>query len=289
MNLDHACQREGGRLTPRNVRQAPKLITIGDIVAFDGMTPFAVGFVLLVHFIGFYIRGALGFGSNMPIVLLTTWVLGPHHAILLVALTSGIAQVHLLPQGFRNTDWSIARMLALGMMAGIVFGTWVFAEIEADWLVLLLGGLILGILLMDRFQAIKRLKRRINLRSHTLASILAAISGSVGTISGGGGLYFLVAYLKLVCANPAVLRSTNVFLSGAFMLFRLCLLTYAGLFTPILLVEALLVAPAVFLGSWAGSRLFHASSPERFYAILQFVLFAAAAALFIKGLLYLFA
>ena len=100
------------------------------------MTSFDVGFVLLAHFIGFYIRGALGFGSNMPIVLLTTWVLGPHHAILLVALTSGIAQIHLLPQGFRHTDWPIARMLALGMMAGIVFGTWVFAEIEADWLVL---------------------------------------------------------------------------------------------------------------------------------------------------------
>lgn len=264
------------------------MITIGDVVAFDGMTFFDVGFVLLVHFIGFFIRGALGFGSNMPIVLLTTWVLGPHHAILLVALTSGIAQVHLLPQGFRHTDWLIARMLALGMMAGIVFGTWVFAKIEVDWLVILLGGLILGILLMDRFQVIERLQRRINLRSHALASILAAISGTVGTISGGGGLYFLVAYLKLVCANPMVLRSTNVFLSGAFMLFRLCLLTYAGLFTSTLLVEAVLVTPAVFLGSWAGTRLFNASSPERFYNILQFVLFAAAATLFLKGLLYLF-
>jgi uncharacterized membrane protein YfcA len=251
------------------------LITIGDIVAFDGMTSFDVSFVLLAHLIGFYIRGALGFGSNMPIVLLTTWVLDPHHAILLVALTSGIAQVHLLPQGFRHTDWPIARMLALGMMAGIVFGTWVFAEIEADWLVLLLGGLILSILLMARFQAIEQLQQRINLRSHALASLLAVISGTVGTISGGGGLYFLVAYLKLICANPTVLRSTNVFLSGAFMLFRLCLLTYAGLFTPTLLVEALLIAPVVFLGSWTGTRLFNASSPERFNNFLQFFLFAA--------------
>ena len=116
------------------------MITLGGVTAFETLGAAAVALVLVAHFVGFYIRGALGFGSNMPIVLLTTWVLGPHHAILLVALTSGIAQVHLLPQGFRDTDWHVARMLALGMMVGITLGIWVFAGIEADWLVLLLGG-----------------------------------------------------------------------------------------------------------------------------------------------------
>ena len=263
------------------------MIAIGDIVAFDGIGFVAMAFILAVHFTGFYIRGALGFGSNMPIVLLTTWVLGPHQAILLVALTSGLAQFHLLPQGFRHTDWSIARILAFGMMVGIGFGVWVFAGIEADWLVMLLGALIIGILLMDRFRLIKRLQTFIDLRSPILVSVLATISGTVGTISGGGGLYFLVVYLKLVCATPEILRSTNVFLAGAFMLFLLTLLTFVGLFTPELLLEALIVAPAVFLGSWAGTRFFHASSPEPFYNILQLVLLAAAIALFVKGVLFL--
>ena len=263
------------------------MINLGGVTAFETLGAAAVALVLVAHFVGFYIRGALGFGSNMPIVLLTTWVLGPHHAILLVALTSGIAQVHLLPQGFRETDWHVARMLALGMMVGITLGIWVFADIEADWLVLLLGGLIIGILLMDRFRLIEHLRRVVDLRSPALASVLAVTSGTVGTISGGGGLYFLVVYLKLVCATPAALRSTNVFLSGAFMIFRLALLTYAGLFTPQLLLEALVIAPVVFLGSCAGTRLFHAATAERFYNFLQLVLLAAAAALFVKGLIYL--
>ncbi|MED6311583.1 MAG: hypothetical protein VX624_17025 [Pseudomonadota bacterium] len=58
----------------------------------------------------------------MPIVLFTAWVLGPHQTILLVALTSGPAQIHLLPDRFCHTDSSIARILAFGMMAGIGFG-----------------------------------------------------------------------------------------------------------------------------------------------------------------------
>ena len=140
---------------------------------------------------------------------------------------------------------------------------------------------------MDRFRLIERLQSYIDLRSPILVTMLAAISGAVGTISGGGGLYFLVVYLKLVCATPKILRSTNVFLAGTFLLFRLILLTFAGMFTPELLVEALIVAPAVFLGSWAGTRLFQASSPESSYNILQLVLLAAAVVLFVKGILFL--
>ncbi|MBO88511.1 MAG: hypothetical protein CMP14_03230 [Rickettsiales bacterium] len=263
------------------------MITIGEFIAFEGVGVASIAFILAAHFLGFYIRGLLGFGSNLPIVLLTIWVLGPHQAILLVALTSGLAQVHLLPQGFRRTDWSIARRLAIGMMAGIGLGVWVFAGIDADWLVMLLSALIIGILLMDRFRIIEHLQSYIDLRSSILVTMLATISGAVGTVSGGGGLYFLVVYLKLVCATPEILRSTNVFLAGTFLLFRLILLTFAGMFTPELLAEAFIVAPAVFLGSWAGTRLFQASSPERFYSILQLVLLAAAVALFVKGILFL--
>jgi len=263
------------------------MITPGGIVAFESIGAAAIAFVLLAHFLGFFVRGALGFGSNMPIVLLTTWVLGPHHAILLVALTSGIAQIHLLPQGFRDTDWTVARMLAIGMMAGIVIGVWIFAGIKADWLVLLLGGLIILIILMDRLRLIERLRRVVDLRSPILASVLAATSGTIGTISGGGGLYFLVVYLKLVCATPGALRSTNVFLSGSFMIFRISLLAYAGLFTPNLFLEAFIITPAVLLGSWAGTRLFRALDPKRFYNLIQIVLLAAAAALFVRGLIFL--
>lgn len=263
------------------------MIALGDIAAFEGLGAAAIGFILLSHFIGFFIRGAFGFGSNMPIVLLTTWVLGPHHAILLVALTSGIAQVHLLPQGFRHTDWAIVRRLTLGLLAGIILGVWIFAEIEADWLMLLLGLLLVVILLLDWLHLIERMQRRIDLRSRAVAGFLAAVSGSVGTVSGGGGLYFLVVYLKLVCPGPAALRSTNVFLSGAFMIVRLTLLALAGLFTPELLLEAALLAPAVLLGGWAGTRTFHRTSPERFYRWLQLVLMAAALALAVKGLQYI--
>ena len=161
---------------------------------------------------------------------------GPASSDLLVALTSGLAQIHLLPQGFRHTDWSTARILAFGMMAG---------SVRCLGLCRYRGGLAghaarsfdHQILLMERLRLIKRLQTFRSPFAYP-GGVLATTSGTVGKISGGGSLYFLVVYLKLVCATPEILRGTNVFLAGAFMLFRLTLLTFVGLFTPELLFGA---------------------------------------------------
>ena len=68
------------------------------IAPFEGVPAWAIACVIASYFFGFFVRGAFGFGSNMPIVLLTTWLLGPHHAILLTAVAALAAQLHLLPQ-----------------------------------------------------------------------------------------------------------------------------------------------------------------------------------------------
>jgi hypothetical protein len=261
------------------------MIVLGDTSAFADLGAGAILFIFGAHFLGFFIRGAFGFGSNMPIVLLTTWVLEPHHAILLVALTSGIAQFHLLPQGVRSADWAIVRPLSLGMLVGVMLGVWVFASLASDWLVVVLALLVAIIVLMDRFRVLDHVGRRIDLRSTRLAAGLAAVSGTVGTVSGGGGLYFLIVYLKLVCRDPLSLRATNVVLSGVFMLVRLALLALTGLFTAEFVFEAATLVPAVFLGTWAGTRLFHATPPARFYDLLQYLLLAAALALLAKGIM----
>ena len=254
------------------------------VTPFADVPTWAIVFVFASHFIGFFIRGVFGFGSNMPIVLLTTWVLGPHHAILLVILTASIAQIHLFPQGLNAADWKVTRPLIVGILVGIGVGTWLFILLAADWLTLIMGLLISSIVLMDRLKLLERLASMVDLRSRTVTSSLAAISGAVGSISGGGGIYFLVAYLKFACATPETLRGTNLILSGIFITGRILLLAMAGLISLKLLIEAALLMPVVFLGTWAGTRFFHASSAERFYTALQLLLLCAAIALMGKGI-----
>ena len=251
------------------------------------MSLWAIAFVFVAHFVGFFIRGAFGFGSNMPIVLLTTWVLEPHHAILLVVFTAAVSQIHLFPQGFGTADWQVARPLVLGMFVGVAAGTWLFTVLAANWLTLVMGVVITVVVAMDRLRLLERLTQVVDLRARAVTSSLAAISGGIGTVSGGGGLYFLVVYLKLACRTAAALRGTNLILSGFFILIRVLLLVPTGLITLPLLVEAALLTPAVFLGTWTGTRAFHRADAQRFYNALQTLLLLAAIALMVRGLVKL--
>lgn len=257
------------------------------VAPFAGIAWWAVAVVFAAHAFGSFVRGAFGFGSNLPVVLITTFVLGPHHAILLALLTTIVAQLNLLPSGIKTADWQVARPLMLGLTVGTALGTWLFTILSAEWLVLVLGILLSAIVLMDWFDIVKRFTAHIDLRSRSLASGFSFIGGTVGGVSGAGAFYFLVVYLKHACSSTAALRGTNVILSVLVMSMRMIVVILAGRMTLTLLAEGLLLTPAVLAATWYGSRVFRSTTPARFFAALQILLLAGAAALIVKGIVRL--
>ncbi len=255
-----------------------------DIAPFADVGWWAIMGVAAAHAFGCFIRGAFGFGSNMPIVIITTFILGPHHAIILALMTTVVAQAHILPQGLKTADWQVARPLMAGLIAGALLGTWLFTILSTDWLVLVLGFLLCVILLMDSFRAVERLTRHMDLRSRRLTSGFSFIGGTMGSVSGAGAFYFIVVYLKHACRSAESLRGTNVVLSMVMMIMRLIALLIAGRITTTLVTEGLLLAPVVFAATWLGTHFFRTSSPERFFKWLQVLLFAGAGALVVKGI-----
>jgi len=253
-------------------------------ILFPDASLWAIGCIAGSYFLGFFVRGAFGFGSNIPIVLLTTPILGPHHAIVLVAVAAFISQIDLLPQGFHTADWRVSKPLIVGMLAGAAVGTWLLTLWTAEWLTVTMGLLVMAVVGMDRFRLLDRLSALVDLRSRAVTSAFAVTAGTVGTVSGGGALYFLVAYLKLACHTPASFRGTNLVLSGFFMTGRMLFFMIAGLVTLKIIAEALVLMPAIFLGTWMGTRFFHTTSPERFWAALQGLLVCGALVLVGKGL-----
>lgn len=252
-------------------------------ILFPALSLWAITYVFVSYFLGFFVRGAFGFGSNIPIILLTTSILGPHHAIALVAVAALISQIDLLPQGVHTANWQVSNPLTVGMLAGSAVGTWLLTVWTAEWLTVTMGLLIMAVVGMDRFRLLERLCGWVDLRSPAMTSAFALTAGTVGTVSGGGALYFLVAYLKLVCQTPESFRGTNLVLSGFFMTGRMLFFVIAGLVTLKIIVEALALVPVIFLGTWMGTRFFHKTSPERFWAALQGLLVCGALILVGKG------
>jgi uncharacterized membrane protein YfcA len=251
---------------------------------FVGVGWWAIVGVFAAHGLGCFIRGAFGFGSNMPIVIITTFLLGPHHAVLLALLTTAIAQLHLLPTAIKDVDWPVAKPLMLGLFIGTALGTWLFTILSPEWLVLVLGVLLCVIVLMDALKLIERLTKHIDLRSKKLAAGFAFTGGAMGGLGGGGAFYFLVVYLKHACATATALRGTNVALSVLVMTTRMLVVILAGRLTLPMLVEGVLLTPMVIAATLIGARLFRTTTPKRFFAALQLLLLAGAIALIARGI-----
>ena len=85
-----------------------------DISLFEGLSAPAIAAVALVYFVAFSIRGVIGFGSAMPAVLFSSWILDPHHGVL-SAPTTGRRRAGSA-HGIRHGDWQVARPLMIARL-----------------------------------------------------------------------------------------------------------------------------------------------------------------------------
>ncbi len=255
-----------------------------DLVPFHRLDGLGVGLLILIYGATAIIRGAFGFGSITPAILFSTLVTEPHHAVLLALCAGVITQVQIVPFGLRHGDWKIARPMIAAGFAAIAAGLLIFKKIEAGWLMVLLGVVLAGVMVMDRYHVLDRLARKFDLRNMATALALSTTAGLIAGIAGGGGMYFYSVYLKLVCPTPALMRGTSILLGSIFMYWRFIIAIMVGLISVRLVIESMFLAPASWFGARIGIRFFQGAEPSRFYGAFQLVLLIGAGALIWKGL-----
>jgi len=255
-----------------------------DIVPFHDVSPLAIAGLLLVYFLSFLIRGLIGFGSAMPAVLGSAWILPPHDAVLIALLTSVFAQIQLLPQGFRDTDWKITRPLLAGTIISVVLGVWIFARLGAGSLTIALGGCLAFAVLADMARLTERFAGRLPFDHFSVAFTLGALAGLIAGVAGAGSNYFLAFYIRWAAPKPLVFRATNIIVSGFMGLWRAAVTLAIGLITVKLTLEAALIMPAAYAGGWAGRRMMGRLSDRRYFLTFQVLLLLASLGLIWKGL-----
>ena len=254
-----------------------------DFVPFANLDGLSIAVVFAIYFLAYFIRGVLGFGSAMPAVLGSAWILPPHDAILLALLTSVFAQVQLLPQGFRDANWKIAKPILAGTIVSVIVGVWIFVSLSTAWLTIVLGLVLSVAVLTDMARLAERLASRLPLDGGAVAFSLATVAGLIAGVAGAGSNYFLSFYMRWAVPTPREFRATNIVISGFMNLWRALITLVAALITVKLAVEALLVMPAVFAGVWGGRKLTGKLSSERYFALFRWLLLSAAVALIWKG------
>ena len=243
--------------------------------------------VAVIYFIAFTGRGALGFGAIAPAVTLSSFLIPPHHAVLLAILTATVPQLQVLPEGIRRGDWHVARPAILALLISIPFGVWAFTQIKSEMFSLTLGFVISLIVIMDTMKLLDRAAKTIDIRKPAIVFGLAGATGFMTGLAGAGGVMMLAVYLKHACRDYIALRATAALMGTILIFWRLLATLVAGLIDLQLLAESILLVPVVYLGGWFGMHYFRRMGAERYYNLFQTLLLLSAVGLMIEGLIKL--
>lgn len=257
-------------------------LTLGE--PFAGVSLWAIAGIAVIYFTCFLARGAIGFGALAPAVTFTSWLLPPHHAVLLAVIAATIPQLQLLPESMRGTDWHVARPVLVAVIITTAIGAWIFAHMSGEWLTLILGFVISSAVLLDVLKLLDRAVKHIDIRAPSVAFGLAALSGIINGIAGAGGMVALVVYLKHACRDHITLRHTTIFLGTIVLCWRFVLTFLTGMVTIKLLVESALMLPVIYVGVLIGTRFTRNVTAKRYHFMLQTVLLLSALGLVADGL-----
>ena len=210
--------------------------------------PIVIG-VIAIAAAGF-LRGFVGFGNAILIVIVFSLLYGPVFAVPFAVLASLPASIQLLPTTFREAERSFVLPFAVAVFAAAPVGALVLVAIDPDLLKVGIAFIVLALVCL--LYRDWRPARALN------AGGLAAIgvgAGLVQGMAGAGGMVVAAAALARP-GTPAQQRANTI---GGITAVGLCNLppfVYYGLFTREVVLLSLIMVPVYLAGTWVGSRHF---------------------------------
>jgi uncharacterized membrane protein YfcA len=194
---------------------------LSEPVSYPGLA-LIVGTVLLAGFL----RGFVGFGAALVIVMVVSLVLGPLVAVPIASLTGLPAMFQLLPNAIRFSERSFVVPFGLATFLAAPLGTWVYR----DW------------------RPVRRPGPAVLLGAGAVAGL---VQGSAGV---GGPPAVAVAL-----SRPGTAQQQRANVIGAVTALSLCSLIplwYHGLFTRDVIVVSVALVPVYVGATWVGTRFF---------------------------------
>lgn len=243
-----------------------------------------LGLLGTIFLFAFAIKGLVGYGAVPAIIVLGSHVVSPHHVVLLAAISNLVSHVQFVPEGWRHGDRRLSFWLALFFIPTVAFGIWMFTRLDGDRLSIVSGVLIITLLLLETSGLMRRFEPVIQRHRRISGPIAASACGLISGFIGVGAIVFISAYIRMFCPTRQTFRATVFLVAGLLAVYRSTVLIASGVIGADILLQALILAPAAYLGGVAGSALSRRLSNERFFAVYRALLLAGGASLIWRGL-----
>lgn len=231
-----------------------------------GLPSSAIAVAVAGVFVGALLRGFTGFGLPLAAVPALTLVLAPALAVPAMLLLQIVATLQALPRIYRSIHWPALAWLGLGAAVGLPGGTALLAYLPADAM-----RLLIGLVMLIAVAVLWRGLRFAHMPGVPARLGIGAIAGVMSGAAAMPGPPVVVFFL----ASPATAAVSRASLQLFFMMTALASLALAGLsglvsWSTVML--ALVLTPALVLGTWAGDWLFRRTAGRNYRPVALAVL-----------------
>jgi uncharacterized protein len=223
---------------------------------------------------GGFVSGLAGFGTALMALGLWLYVLPPAVAVSLTLICSVVAQTATFPSMWRSFNLTLVWPFVIGGLLGVPLGTMLIAHADARVFKLTIGIFLLVFPVALYFSAPM---------AFTIGGRLAdAAVGFAGGILGGlAGLSGPLPILWASVRGWGKDERRGIFqtFNWTVLFVALCLAAVAGRVGRDVLWLAVLALPGTIIGTWLGSRLYHALDDRNFRDVVLGLLFLSGAIL----------
>lgn len=210
----------------------------------------ALGIIAGAAIIGGFIRGFVGFGGAMVVVLAVSMTIDPKTAVATACLSGLPTMLQLLPAAFRSSERKFVIPFGAATFAAAPLGAMVLVALDPALMKLAIALLVLAMTFM--------LFRGWRTAKAANPVFLASAGAGAGFIQGMAGVGGPPA-VAVALSRPGTTEQQRANVIGAVSSLNLCSIVplyLYGLFTPPVILLSLLVFPVYSLAAWAGARFF---------------------------------
>ena len=209
-------------------------------LAMAAVSAFAAGFL----------RGFVGFGGALVIIMVLGTVLGPQLAVAAASVSGIVSMLQLMPEAVRQSEKPFVVPFGLATFIAAPFGTLVLVAIAPEPMRMVISALVLLMVAMLYG----------NWRPASLPGTAANFGAGIaaGLVQGSTGIAGPLA-VAVTLARPGTARQQRANVLGALVSLTLCSLAplwYHGLITQQAIVIGLLLTPIYSFATWVGAKYF---------------------------------
>ena len=205
-----------------------------------------------------FLRGFLGFGGALVIILVLNVVLGPLAALPIACLSGMPSTLQLLPVAVRLSERAFVLPFGLSSFAVAPLGTWILVSVDPAVMKIAISTMVLVLVAM--------LYRGWRFAAGSSVPALMVAGSLTGLVQGSAGVGGPPA-VAMALSRPGSAEQQRANVIGVVTALSLCALVpmwYNGLFTAKVIVLSLAIVPIYSATTWFGARYFSAGGTKHY-------------------------